>query len=356
MRPFACPRCQTPLYFENFQCTGCGAQLGFVPGQRLLLAFEAPHHQGGSWVPAGWHGPAHRACANRMNHGVCNWMLDADDPSLYCRSCRLNELIPDLTLPRHLDMWADMERAKRRALHDLLALGLVPGPKRDARDVWGLSIRIEAPLPGGSPVLTGHKEGRITLNLREADSSFREAERERWSEPWRTLLGHLRHELSHYLYYRWVAQDTVGQHKVYQVFGDMQADYEDALARHRLHGPRPGWQEHFVSAYASAHPHEDWAETCAHTLLVLDALDTAQTWGLGLDSAYGEVHAASLAQPGLLKERIQQHWLPLARFLNAMSRGLGLPDNYPFILPEPVLQKMTTVADVLLHAAAPQHQ
>ncbi len=351
MTPFACTRCQQTVFFENNQCGACGARLGFVPGLLQMLAW-APDAAlgdpafGDAAVPL-------RPCANGTAHGVCNWMLDAGDEHALCRSCRLNLMIPDLSQPGHLDRWARVEQAKRRWLYTLLRLGLPPQPKRDAGDTQGLGLQILAQQPGAGPVLTGHASGLITLNLGEADDVQREQARDAFGEPWRTLLGHLRHEGAHYLHHRWIAGDAEAEAEFRAAFGDERADYGQALARYHQQGPAADWPSAYISAYASAHPHEDWAETCAHWLLVQDAVQTAAAWGLSLHSQAAQATPAEQPLQALsTDELLLSQWLPLAQFLNAMNRSLGLRDSYPFLLPPAVVQKMGVAARLLRRAAA----
>ena len=351
MTPFACTRCQQTVFFENHQCGGCGARLGFVPGLLRLLAW-APDAEADA-AAEGDTGAPLRPCANGTQHGVCNWMLDAGDEHALCRSCRLNLTIPDLSQPGHLDRWARVEQAKRRWLYTLLRLGLAPQPKRGDDDALGLGLHILAPQPGAEPVLTGHAGGLITLNLDEADDVQREVARAAFGEPWRTLLGHLRHEGAHYLHHRWIAGDAEAEAQFCAAFGDERADYGEALARYHQQGPAAGWESAHISAYASAHPHEDWAETCAHWLLVTDAVETAAAWGLSLQSAAAQAAPAGQPLRSLSPdELLLSQWLPLAQFLNAMNRSLGLRDSYPFLLPPPVVHKMGVAARLLRRAAA----
>ncbi|MCA0239311.1 MAG: putative zinc-binding peptidase [Proteobacteria bacterium] len=351
MTPFACSRCQQTVFFENHQCGNCGARLGFVPGLLRLLAWapdaaiDAPA-EGDSGAPL-------RPCANSSQYGVCNWMLDAGDPHPLCRSCRLNLTIPDLSQPGHLDRWARVEQAKRRWLYTLLRLGLSPQPKQGPDDALGLGLHILAPQPGAEPVMTGHATGLITLNLDEADDVRREMARAAFGEPWRTLLGHLRHEGAHYLHHRWIAGDAAAADEFRAAFGDERADYGDALMRYHREGPPGDWASRYISAYASAHPHEDWAETCAHWLLVQDAVQTAGAWGLSLHSAAAQADPAQQPLQALPPDQLLlSQWLPVAQFLNAMNRSLGLSDSYPFLLPPAVVHKMGVVARLLGRAAA----
>ena len=357
MRLFTCRQCRQPVFFENYHCANCGANLGFVPAALEMFAFDSrsaadPH--GGAWLPAaGMNGPALRPCANRMPHGLCNWMLDDADAQSLCRSCRLTRVIPSLDAAVNMDRWRQIERAKRRLLFTLLSLGLAPEPKTGPDDTQGLEFLLLEPVANGAAVFTGHDAGTITLNVAEADDDAREATRVQLGEPARTLLGHLRHEVAHYLQFRWI-NGTPGMDRCRALFGDEQADYAQAVDRHYAEGPPQGWTQHFVSAYASAHPWEDWAETCAHYLLVLDAVQTASAWGLSLSGGPAEAQpdTVDLTQHAPVSALVLQQWLPVAQFLNAMNRSIGLPDSYPYQLPPDVVTKMAGVHELLAAAIA----
>ena len=357
MRSFTCHQCRQPVFFENYHCANCGANLGFVPAALEMFAFDrrsTTDLQSGAWPPAeGLTGAALRPCANRLLRGLCNWMLDEDDAQTLCRSCRLTRVIPSLDAAVNIDRWQRIERAKRRLLFTLLSLGLAPEPKTGADDTLGLEFLLLEPVADGAAVFTGHDAGTITLNVAEADDDVREATRVQLGEPARTLLGHLRHEVAHYLQFRWIA-GTPAMDRCRSLFGDEQADYAQAIHRHYTVGPPQDWAQHFVSAYASAHPWEDWAETCAHYLLVLDAVQSASAWGLSL--AGGPAEAApdtvDLTQHAPVSELVVQQWLPVAQFLNAMNRSIGLPDSYPYQLPPDVVTKMAGVHELLAAAIA----
>lgn len=359
MSPFQCTHCHQTVFFENSECGNCNSLLGFVPDERSMVAFELPEADAigddlpaDAWLRRGTNGQWLRPCANRIDHGVCNWMLDVGDDAALCISCRLTQVIPSLDDPNNLRHWAAIERAKRRLVFSLMDIGLTPVPKTGPEDRQGLAFHLLESLPGGPPVMTGHDDGLITLNIAEADDVFRESARISMHEPVRTLLGHLRHEVSHYLQQRYIA-GTPGEQQCKDVFGDHDADYAEALQRHYASGPPPDWSSRFVSAYASSHPWEDWAETCAHYLLVLDAVQTASSWGLHLDGPATTTAADEREPQSLpLENLVLQHWLPVAQFLNAMNRSLGLPDSYPFLLPPRVLEKMKLVQDLLAAAAA----
>ncbi|MFO1341235.1 MAG: putative zinc-binding metallopeptidase [Burkholderiaceae bacterium] len=351
MRIFECGRCGATAFFDNVSCVACGAALGFVPAESQMVAFDdAP--DGDAWPRAVDPSQALRPCANRLSHNACNWMLDQDDAAALCRCCRLSLVIPDLGQAGHRERWLAVEAAKRRLVYGAGQLGLRLSPKTGEQDTQGLAFRILAPEGASAPVQTGHAQGLITLNLDEADDVQREATRAAFNEPWRTLLGHLRHELGHYLFHRWIAPAPALLKAWRQAFGDERTDYAAALSAYHEGGPPADWARCHVSAYASAHPHEDWAETAAHVLLIADGLETATSWGLRLRSQAAE--AAPLWSPDQLEHfdsLVIAQWLPVAQFLNAMDRSLGLRDGYPFLLPPAVVDKLAAAAQ-LLHAAA----
>jgi hypothetical protein len=361
MTPFHCTHCHSTVFFENDLCGHCGHAQGFVPGGLTMRAFlppatadqTGPDGTAASWAAAD-EGTPLRPCLNRVNHGVCNWMLDDGDPQALCRSCRLTRVLPNLAVPGNHDRWQRIEQAKRRLVYTLLGLGLAPEPKQHAGDRVGLDFLLLEQLPGAEPVKTGHDDGTITLNVAEADDAVREALRVKLGEPMRTLLGHLRHEVAHYLQYRWV-DGTPAADTCRALFGDERTDYAAALARHYAQGAPADWPQHHISAYASAHPWEDWAETCAHCLLVVDAVQTAGAWGLTLTGP-ATTTAVAAADAGAaapaLRDLVLQQWLPVAQFLNAMNRSLGYRDSYPFLLPPLVLDKMALVQQLLQQGAA----
>ncbi len=358
MTLFQCSQCAQTVFFENSECGACGSLLGFVPGERNMVAFELPSANSSAaddgmpvdaWLRRGTNGAWLRPCANRINHSVCNWMLDVADEHPLCITCRLTDVIPSLDDPNNLHHWAAIERAKRRLVFSLMDIGLTPQPKTGPHDKQGLTFHLLENLPGGMPVMTGHDGGLITLNIAEADDVFRESARISMHEPLRSLLGHLRHEVSHYLQQRYIT-GTPGEQRCKELFGDHDADYAAALQAHYSNGPPPDWSDRFISAYASSHPWEDWAETCAHYLLVIDAVQTAASWGLRLEGPTKANADEQEPQSMPLENLVIEHWLPVAQFLNAMNRSLGLPDSYPFLLPPQVLEKMKLVQDLLAKA------
>ncbi len=322
MKIFACQNCGQLVHFENTGCMNCGAPLGFLPAT-LTLSALAPA-DGGGQLALGGTGEVWLPCANAEILG-CNWMVPADDPDGYCPSCALNSTIPDLDVPGNVEGWRDIEVAKRRLVYALLRLNL---PLTSAVNAEGnLRFDFLADIPGADPVLTGHDEGLITLNMAEADSAERERRRAELGEPYRTLLGHLRHEVGHY-YWDLLVRDGGRIEDSRAVFGDESIDYGEALQKHYENGAPPDWQLNYVSAYATMHPWEDFAETWTHYLHMIDSLDTAASFGMAINPVVVDDPAAN-AYVGFDPyhapdvDRLVDAWRPLTVALNSMNRSMG---------------------------------
>jgi hypothetical protein len=350
MKLFECQHCGQPLYFENIRCESCGRNLGYLSAGETISALEEGKR--GLRALAERRG-RYRYCANAQ-HGVCNWLVSAEDPEQFCAACRHNRMIPDLSVPENLANWRRIELAKHRLFYTLLRLRLPLRTKVEDPEN-GLAFDFLAQPPDGAPepVMTGHDNGLITINLAEADDSERERMRHQMGEPYRTLLGHFRHEVAHYYWDRLV-RDAPGIEAFRQLFGDEREDYGAALQRHYANGPPPDWQERFVSAYASTHPWEDWAETWAHYFHMVDTLETASAFGMrvrprvtkGADLSAAidfDPHSANM-------DRIIDSWLPLTFAVNSINRSMGIADLYPFVLAPPVIVKLSFIHD-RIHAA-----
>ena len=355
MQTFHCDHCGHLVYFENHRCDACGHALGYLSDLRTMAALEPA--QDGLWSRVGADAAHHRyrMCRNYSAHNVCNWMLAEHDPNSLCESCRLNEIIPALGLPQNRVSWYRLEQAKRRLIYTLSALGLSPASRTEDPQ-QGLAFRFLADSAQTGPVITGYHSGVITLNIAEADDLLRERTRSQMGEPYRTLLGHFRHEIGHYYWDRlFDAEDRRASFRM--LFGDERADYSASLRRHYDQGPEPNWQQRFVSAYASSHPWEDWAETWAQYLHMVDALETVQAVGLELSPLRND--DPSLEQrtnPGAVEsfDSMLARWFPLSYMLNNLHRSLGMPDGYQFSLAETVIQKLRFVHDrVQARAARP---
>ncbi len=335
MRLFACTSCGARVFFDNHACLSCGAALGFAPAPQDMLAL------GADGAPTEGAGGRWRACANRADG--CNWLVDAQEAEGFCVSCRLNRTIPDLSVPRHRALWQEIEAAKRHFVCNALRLGLKVEPK--ARDPRGLAFDFLADAPGGGPgVVTGHADGLITLNIAEADPVARMRTRDALEEPYRTLLGHFRHESGHH-YWNLLVRDGPWLEPFRACFGDERQDYAEALRRHYATGTPPDWSARFISEYASSHPWEDWAESWSHYLHMVDTLETAWAFGLRLDprSDAAEAMAAEADfnpyRPVPFQALIAR-WIPLTVALNALNRSMGHELAYPFTLSDAVIAKL----------------
>jgi hypothetical protein len=328
MKAFRCG-CGQRVFFDNSVCLACGTAFGFDPERMDMRPLT----------------PDYRRCRNGLEYEACNWLLPADASALYCRSCSLSEVIPSLEVPGNLALWMRLENAKRRLLYDLLSHGL---PLDAGRRVPGLRFRFledrrRNPAVLEEVVTTGHHSGVITINVAEADDVERTAVREQMQERYRTLLGHFRHESGHYLFEELVADDA-SRRRWTELFGDASVDYASSLEAYYRDGPPAGWEDGFVSAYATAHAQEDWAETFAHYLHIRDTLETARAERVGI---------------------VEEHWLPgddlpgwilewtrLSITLNELNRSLGMEDPYPFVFSAPVVEKLEFVHELVSRPAA----
>jgi hypothetical protein len=345
MKLFSCDQCRARLYFENTTCLACQHELGYIPEGNDLTAIEAaadgtwrtlsPHHAQVAW----------RKCANYAEKGICNWMVRADDPNEFCRSCRMTRTIPDLTVAGNLPALARLEAAKRRLLYGLTSQGLLVVDQHQD-PAHGLGFEFIADQPD-QPALTGHADGLITINIREADPVERERAKSDLHESFRTLLGHLRHESGHYYWDRLVANGPRLE-EVRALFGDDRQDYSEAMKRHYEHGAPADWNDRFVSAYASMHPWEDFAETWAHHLHMVDAVEIASHLGLSLGAPTAEVPQPDLrmtapAGTALPFDELLAAWIPLTFASNCLTRSIGHQDWFPFVLSAPAIAKLRLV-------------
>ena len=338
-------RCGQSLFFRNSQCLACAAALGYQPEQSRLSSLQ-PGPQPDTWhLDADLGGGLFRRCANLDTPAACNWLLPAGDPHSHCIACRLNRTIPDLSIAQNHEHWRKVEIAKRRLVAQLLDLGLQV-IDRSIDEEHGLAFDFVSIDLDGKPPMTGHASGLVTLDIREADDAHRERVRVQMGEPYRTLLGHLRHEVGHYYWDRLIANGP-WLDGCRQVFGDERASYAEALERHYQQGAPVDWQQSHVSAHATMHPWEDWAETWAHYLHMMDAVDTALGLGMSarqMDFDYPAFPASVLYDPqhpgAAAFLSFVNAWIELAGMLNELSRSMGQPDFYPFVLPPGVVGKL----------------
>ena len=345
MKLFECQNCGQLVYFENTRCERCGFALGFLPDPALLTALRPDGD--GTYSPLA-SGPGSVAyCANNR-HSACNWLVEAGAGPL-CRACQLNRTVPDLSEPENLRRWQRIEMAKHRLVYSLIRLGLPVQSKVEAHET-GLAFDFLAPPPGEDgqgKIMTGHDNGEITLNVAEADDAVRAQIRQKLQEQYRTLLGHFRHEIAHY-YFERLVQGSGNYALFRKVFGDETQDYKAALKAHYANGAPSGWQDRYISTYASSHPHEDWAETFAHYLHMVDTLETAYTFGLRIRPRAGQdanLTATISFDPYNEAdfEPILEAWLPATFAMNSLNRSMGLDDLYPFVISPEAAKKLKAV-------------
>jgi hypothetical protein len=346
MKLSVCESCGQLLHFENSTCLRCGSPLGFIPASMDLRALVT--RDDGTLAPKARPDERWRACANAAAAG-CNWLLPADAAGAFCEACELNRTIPDLSVPGNPQKWQAIECAKRRLVYALLRLRL-PLTSRHEDERRGLAFDFLADTRD-KPVMTGHADGLITVNIAEADSAERERRRVELGEAYRTLLGHMRHEVGHY-YWDLLVRDggRIGASRA--VFGDESEDYGEALRRYYATGAPPDWQAAFVSAYATMHPWEDFAETWTHYLHIVDTLDTAATFGLAVDPVVSDDPALNTRiafDPYRAPDvgTLVAAWLPLTVAVNSLNRSMGQPDLYPFSLSLPAISKLAFIHDLV---------
>jgi hypothetical protein len=352
MRAFTCDHCGHVVFFENTTCIHCQSTLAFVPELMRMAALSPSTMQEDVWVSASQpqgQAQAHvRMCLNRNNQGAaCNFTTALDGSQPYCVSCRQTRWLPNLNNPRNLLRTSKVENAKRYLFYTLACLKLT--------SLHGLRAPIFdflEDLPGHLPIMTGHLNGTITLNVAEADDDERARRRLAMFEPYRTLLGHLRHESGHF-FWDVLIDDTQWLLPFRRLFGDERQDYNLALQHHYARGPlgTVDWDPHHVSAYALAHPWEDWAETWAHYLHMMDLMETAASYHVQLRLPG---HLASwppiddpFANPQLAFEHILQQCVPLTLMLNSLTRSLGQSDAYPFALSTGAVAKLKFIHEVV---------
>ncbi|MEQ8438489.1 MAG: putative zinc-binding metallopeptidase [Ilumatobacter fluminis] len=339
MRLFHCDRCEAVLAFDAHECASCRATVGYVPGDRRPCVLQA------STDPSVFHldAPGDRSerpmwrCLNAA--WGCNWMLPVDSGETWCRSCRLTRGRPDTGRPDAIAAWATVETAKRRLIHQLDEFAL-PIEIDSASMPDGLVFDLVY-LPGEGGI-TGHLDGLVTLDLAEADDGHRDGLRRRLGEQFRTVIGHLRHEIGHYYWLRLVGQSNdIGVFR--RLFGDERDDYRAAVDAYYA-GASSTWDRaRFVTGYASSHPLEDWAETFAHYLHIVDAVDTAAAHDLVPADRAGMLVTEAVAT--LPFADILDAWRPISAAVNAIAETVGAPAVYPFEPAGVVVDKLTFVHD-----------
>ena len=356
-------QCGQLLFFDNSVCLVCGAAVAYHPELGQVTSLEPAKHSDADSELWHIHGePAsirrrYSRCANLNSPALCNWLITDVRTGNLCTACALNITIPDLSHSDNADYWQACEGAKRQLVAQLIMLGLSVH-NRTIDPYRGLGFELLRWQQGEPPVMTGHKDGIITLDIMEADPAHREQLRQQMHEPYRTLLGHFRHESGHY-YWDLLVRDTAWLKPCREFFGDERLNYSEALQQHYQSGPSPDWQSTYISSYAASHPWEDWAETWAHYLHMTDTLSAAEQFGIAVDTLsfrtdpFTETdledcpfQCRDKQSTSRFLDNVNQ-WVRLSSVLNVLSRSMGQPDSYPFVLTLASLRKMYMVHTVI---------
>ncbi|MEJ1154327.1 zinc-binding metallopeptidase family protein [Microbacterium marmarense] len=324
MKAFRCRVCGAQLFFENSVCVSCGTALGYSREEHDIV----PLNQSGQYVDSDgmiWH-----ICRN-LNLSGCTWLARIKGEQ--CDSCALTRVRPNDADLEGLENFVPAERAQRQLVVEIDRLGL---PLRSRVDDPEEGLCFDLLSSVSQSVTIGHADGVITIDLAESDDAYRERVRDRLDEPYRTMLGHFRHEVGHYYQWQLVRSDDEAA-RFRALFGDERADYQAAIDEHYANGAPAGWRQSYISQYATMHPHEDFAETWAHYLHIRDTIDTAVSFGL-------------ISEPPAdqrFREQVVNVWMPLTAALNGVNRSMGKEDLYPFVIASDVLDKLDYVAELV---------
>ncbi|UZR97193.1 zinc-binding metallopeptidase family protein [Chondrinema litorale] len=347
MKLYNCKHCGNALYFENSLCLKCQHNIGFNPIQMTMVTLETRNNVDFSDVTNNQ--AKYHYCEN-ASHSTCNWLVKADQAP-FCLACSLNRTIPKLSHDGNLDKWKRIELAKHRLIYSLLRLQVPVNAKIEPDDEEGLAFDFMSDTSKGKRIMTGHANGVITINIEEADEAIRVQHKLDLGEKYRTLLGHMRHEVGHY-YWDVLIKDSNYLDQYRQLFGDERQDYSEALNSYYENGPVANWNDSYISPYATSHSWEDWAETWAHYLHLMDTLETAHAFGIDIyPTQLGDnpkMQTEIYQDPYTIKDfkQIMDMWLPLTFAVNSLNRSMGHIDFYPFVIAPAVLDKLQFIHDV----------
>ncbi len=344
MKIFQCGHCNHSIFFENYTCDNCGHLSGFRDQDRKMLTFNPINDS----LFSDRENIEYKYCKNK-EYDVCNWILEKNDPEDYCHACQLNRTIPNLSDLENFEKWRNLEIAKHRLVYQLQKIGLQLPSK--LRNNEGLCFDFVA-QQNNFNLMTGHANGVITILIKEADSVQREQMRKQFLEPYRTLVGHLRHEVGHYFWDRLINTNEQILSEFRAIFGNEQRNYADALELYYNEGAPEDWQTSFISKYATSHPWEDWAETWAHYLHIMDMVETAYFFGVNVKpiNKLKKMKAKVSFDPYAIEnfDTIIQTCIPLSFAVNSINRAMGVPDVYPFVITEAVVDKLKFIHRLLL--------
>lgn len=348
MQLFECTNCGQPVYFDNTFCTSCNASLGFDPIDFTMKSLTS--NEQGQLVDK-VSGNSFHYCANHQ-HDVCNWIISDNDPATFCIACSLNRTIPDISQPNYLERWKTIEAAKHRLVYGLLKWKL-PVISKVTNEEDGIQFDFKADDNSQERVLTGHANGLITMNIEEADDVEREMAKNNMDEVYRTVLGHFRHEIGHYYWDLLISKNPEALEKCRAIFGDDTKSYQEALDEHYNNGAPADWALHYISSYATMHPWEDWAETWAHYLHIVDTLQTAYSFGVNVHPRISNPPTTFISSidfdPYLETDfsKIINNWFPITFALNSINRSMGEEDLYPFVINVDVQKKLEFIHQVI---------
>ena len=348
MKRYHC-ECGQEVFFDNRHCGSCGRSLGFNVNT-LNLEVVIPVSE---IAVRTTDGRIFNRCGNWIEHDACNWLVDQNRNIKYlCYACNFNRIIPNQTktsdeIPANFFRWLKLEDAKKRLVFTLRTLGLnINDGWSDAKSGLLFDFLEEFEAPENAevvPVMTGYFDGVITINSKEADDVALATARSQLNERQRTVLGHFRHESGHYFWDKIFSKYPLSEY-FEETFGSTELSYRQSLDKYYKNGPPRNWHDGYISAYATSHPSEDWAETWSHYLLIYECLETAH--GLGM------IPHSPIFLDMFEALRI---WRPMAVKLNQLNRSIGLHDAYPFVITSRIEQKLQYV-DALVRSMRKQSQ
>jgi len=335
--------CGNKLFFENSLCLSCQREVGWCPVCKGMHAMEPVSTGGYQCTNPECNAPLVK-CFNYATHDVCNRMIEntgqQQNASNLCDYCKLTDTIPALSVAGNITKWYELEVAKRRLLYLLDRIGLPYGSRTEHFEL-PLSFDFKEDIKPfvnrwmsfgkEEKVYTGHADGKITINIREADPVEREKQRVAFGETQRTLIGHFRHEIGHYYWQLLVMGKDEPAYKA--IFGDHESPtYSEALDLYYKNGPKPNWSNSYISAYATMHSWEDFAETWGTYLDMVAVLDTADNTDL--------MHMPGEDLQDTQLETMLSRYADLSLKVNEVNRSMGLPDLLPETFSWPVVEKL----------------
>lgn len=343
---FQCSNCANTIFFENTICENCGNNLGFLEYSFSMIS-KSPS------VNFYVDGISYDYCQN-YEHDVCNWLVESSSREKMCIACEVNRTVPDLNVVGNIQKWKKIEIAKHRLIYGLRRFDL-PIVSKTANPESGLCFDFKGKQIGSGTskgIKTGHFQGIITLDISEADPVHREYMKSEMDERYRTLLGHFRHEIGHYYWQVLVQANMDVIHEFRISFGDERKDYSRSLNDYYQAGPPSNWHMNFISEYASSHPWEDWAETWAHYLHLIDTLETAFSYGMSISPRLRNAYPLEMEanfDPYIEKDfdRIIASYIPLSSAMNSINRSMGLPDLYPFTFNPSIINKFRFIHNLI---------